>query len=155
MLIFSGDLAEKEYEKHLQEVREMITAASGEITNEDPWSKRQLAYPLKKQTTAYYIILHVRLPGAEIVELSTTIKLHPPVLRHLIIAVPDDRDPVAYKAAILPRNEDEEEAAPEKAAPAPRKEEAKSAPKETVASEEEPSEKKLEEILDNPDIDVG
>lgn len=166
MVILSGDLPDGDYEKTLAEIRKIIQEGSKAITHEDIWGRKDLAYRLKRQARGYYAIFHFSAGAENIKELRSNIKLHPTVLRHLLIAIPESYVPGRYNEIVLR----EEKSAAEKAAIQRKSDgkklilEKKALPeKEGVApalagkQEEEQLkkvEKKLEQILENPDIDI-
>ena len=173
MLILAGDLTEPDYEKALAEVKKFVQESSKAITHEDLWGRRDLSYKLKRQSRGYYAVFHFSADASAISELRGNIKLHPAVLRHLIISVPPDYIPGRYNDILLREEKlPEEKTAQSERKPrlAPRGPEdrrvpgaplyaAAAAEKPHVAGKQEEEqlkkvEKKLEQILENPDIDI-
>jgi len=56
-IVWSTSLSEKELEKELKLVQETISAEKGTYLKTDSWGRRQLAYPIKKQTEGVYFFL--------------------------------------------------------------------------------------------------
>lgn len=167
MVIISGDLTEGEFEKELGEIRKLLKESSGGIFNEESWGKKDLAFKIKKQAYGYYVIFNFDAPPQNIAELRQTIKLNPMVLRHLLITVPEDFKPGAYKEMVLPEDMARTEARNKKNAsmrPPMREQVRRPEPAPILAakmmSDENDQEKlanvekKLEKILENPDIDI-
>lgn len=168
MLIFSGEIPEADFEKELTDVRKLLQENTKGISYEDNWGRRDFAYRMKKQPRGYYVVFNFNAAPEQILELRSNIKLNQKVLRHMMLLLPDDYEPGRYKEEIL---EAEKFASEEKnkkrtlrpptiLAPQPRATvEEKPSPKPILAGKEEEEklktvEKKLEEILDNPDIEI-
>lgn len=156
MVIVSGELTEKEFEKELAEVRGMVTEAASTIDYEESWGKRDLAFKIKRQSRGYYVIFDFHAEPKQIKELSQNVKLQPMVLRLLLTQLPEDYTPGAYKTAMVNRRKvEEDEAAHEKHVKATAVHEVVR----PVAKVEEPMEmapkkprKSVDDIVENPDI---
>lgn len=165
MLIVSGELPEVQFEKELSELRKLLQENTKGISQEDLWGKRDMAYRVKKQWRGYYVVFNFTAAPDVIAELRANIKLNPVVLRHLLISLPEDYDASKYKDFMLPEEKPAQESRRRSvplrsASPVSRPVVSeKSAEKPTVAGKEEEEqlktvEKKLEKILENPDIDI-
>lgn len=182
MVIFSGEMPEADFEKESGEFRRSLQESTKGISHEEAWGRKKLAYRIKKQAYGYYVIFNFASAPSAISELRTNVKLNPCVLRHLLITVPEDYVPGRYKDEVLPEAKPEEEMRrarkmakmleakpavssrlPEAAAekePVTQEAAAETAPKPTLSGKAEEDaqlkrvEKKLEEILENPDIDI-
>lgn len=164
MAIISGEMTESEFEKHLGELRRMLQEGTAGITYEDLWGKRDMTYRIKKQWRGFYVVFNFNASPSSITEVRTSFKLNPVVLRHLLITVPEDYEPGRYKDQML-REESVEQVLPKRSfeakkivveeAPAATKADKPTLP--TKKEEEEQLktvEKRLEKILENPDIDI-
>lgn len=163
MLIVSGELPEAQFEKELSELRKLLQENTKGISSEDLWGKRDMAYRVKKQSRGYYVVFDFTAAPDAIAELRGNIKLNPVVLRHLLISLPEDFDASKYKDFMLPEEKPAQESrrrsTPLRSVPPRPAVAEKSAEKPTVAGKEEEEqlktvEKKLEKILENPDIDI-
>ncbi|MEK7523871.1 MAG: 30S ribosomal protein S6 [Patescibacteria group bacterium] len=165
MLIFSGELIEAGFAKELDEVRKLLKESTQGISYEDLWGKRDFSFRIKKQARGYYAIFNFDAAPAAILELRSSIKLNQQVLRHLLITLPDDYQPGRYNELVLPeeKHKDDRQQKPVVGAkPVPVESAAVSkepAKKPTLAGKDEEEqlksvEKKLEQILENPDIDI-
>ncbi len=94
---------EIDLEKPLQKVRDIITGNGGEITAEDSWGKRKLAYRINNQDFAVYVFMEANLPAEGVKKIDSTLNITDEVLRHLIVSV----DPKA-KAALAESKENTE-----------------------------------------------
>ncbi len=91
VFILAPTLTEEEVE---QQVASYVTAAEAvgaQVVSVDQWGKRQLAYPIKKHTEGYYVILTIEEPSADAVaELERRFKVSDLVIRFLSIRVDED-----------------------------------------------------------------
>lgn len=55
--IWSTSLTEAELEKELDKVRKIIESTDGTVRGTDAWGRRQLAYPIRKQTEGVYVFI--------------------------------------------------------------------------------------------------
>lgn len=107
---------EIDLEKPLTKVRKIIADNQGEITKEENWGKRKLAYRIGKEDFAMYVYMEVALPGETVKKLQSTFNITDEVLRYLLTAV--DPKAIAAKAEAEEREakaEAKEEAAKEEA----------------------------------------
>lgn len=161
MVIFSGELAEKDFERELDEMRKVLQESTGGITYEANWGKRNLAFRIKRQQRGYYAVFNFPTAAESIAELQTTIKLNPQVLRHMLITVPDDYEPGHHEDLVIPEEKqaDNNDKLRSSASAAGVRKEKETAPKPELSTEDQQKElknveKKLEQILENPDIDI-
>ena|SRR5690242_16639492 len=85
-VLFHPDL-EADIETPLAKVRDIITSAGGEITSEDNWGKKKLAYRIKREDFAVYVYMDVKLPADAPLKISNTLNITDEVLRYLLVTV--------------------------------------------------------------------
>jgi len=78
---------EADLETPLTKVRGIITAAGGEIINEENWGKKKLAYRIKKEDFAVYVYMDVKLPADAPLKISNILNITDEVLRYLLATV--------------------------------------------------------------------
>jgi small subunit ribosomal protein S6 len=78
---------ETDLEKPLTKVRDIIKNAGGEITSEDNWGKKKLAYRINKEDFAVYVYFDVKLPADAPLKISNTLNITDEVLRYLLVTV--------------------------------------------------------------------
>lgn len=78
---------ETDIDATLTKVRDIITSAGGEITSEDNWGKKKLAYKINKEDFAVYIYMDVKLPAEAPLKISNTLNITDEVLRYLLVTV--------------------------------------------------------------------
>lgn len=176
MVIIDADIGEAAIKKQLEKLRKQIEAFDGTIHYEEMWGLRNLAYSIKKRRQGYYAILDFMALPEHLREFDRTMRLDTDILRHMLSVLPKHYEPKDYvkeaevealKEAAL---KEEKAAAKDKrmgiTRPPVKAPEAVKAPepvKATVKTEApekkkvpaqslEDIDKKLESIIDNPDI---
>lgn len=71
----------------VEKITQTITELQGQVSQVDPWGKRQLAYPIKKHTAGFYYLMHVTMPPSAVRSLERSLKLMEDVIRNLIVRV--------------------------------------------------------------------
>lgn len=69
----------------LEKHHKVLTGAGAEIVAVDHWGARQLAYPVRKQKTGYYVVAHFNAPADILREFERQLKLDEEVLRYLLV----------------------------------------------------------------------
>jgi small subunit ribosomal protein S6 len=78
---------ESNLEAPLTKVRDTIKNAGGEITREDNWGKKKLAYKINREDFAVYVYMDVKLPADALLKISNTLNITDEVLRYLLVTV--------------------------------------------------------------------
>lgn len=89
---------ETDLEKSLDKVRALVKETGGEITKEDNWGKKRLAYSINKEDFAVYVSFDVKLPAAAPLRISSQLNITDDVLRYLLVKV-DDRERARLEAS--------------------------------------------------------
>lgn len=152
MVIIDPDIGNESIEKRLSKVRELIVSQKGEITFEDIWGVRELAYNIKKKDRGHYAVLDFSMEGEGLREVETTLKLDNEVLRHMIVSLPPTYKSKSYLADL--KDEEVEVTATEKKDEAKKAAPLKSVKKEEpVAKKETVKEVKVEEVKAEKDLE--
>ncbi|RJQ29341.1 30S ribosomal protein S6 [Candidatus Parcubacteria bacterium] len=122
-------------EEAAREVQRLLAQHGGEMASEGQLRKIQLAYPVKKETEAYFGFLSARLHPASAKLLERDLETSAAVLRFLIIRLPSSR----AVSASLQR--------PRVRPPFVRREPSPEPQRRTASLSNEALEKKIEEIL--------
>ncbi len=69
----------------LDKVRSLVTTNGGEITKEDNWGKKKLAYQIRREDFAVYVCLEVKLPSSAPLKISNVLNITDEVLRYLLV----------------------------------------------------------------------
>lgn len=78
---------EADIDKPLTKVRDIVKGAGGEITSEDNWGKKKLAYSINKEDFAVYVFMDVKLPSDAPLKISNTLNITDEVLRYLLVKI--------------------------------------------------------------------
>jgi len=87
LFILDPALEDEKKEATIEAVKEII-AAEGEVGNVDVWGMRKLAYPIKKKSEGYYVVIEFQAQPTLPKELDRRLRISDNVMRHLI----DNRD---------------------------------------------------------------
>ena len=84
--IFDSTLTEDDVEGRLERFHGVATQPDGaEVEAVDHWGVRQLAYPIRRQKTGYYVVAQLRTEPSALPEFERRIKLDEDVMRHLVV----------------------------------------------------------------------
>ncbi len=146
MLVLKPDLLESAVTKKLKDFTKFLKENECNVTMEDVWGKRTLAYRIKQFEEGIYVVYNIIAPTTFISELDNHLRIDNEVIRHLLISIEND-----YKYS---KFDEEIEEAPKEEKKAPKKEISKKeeSVKEVVKEEpvEEPIEKKEESDVEIP-----
>ncbi|MBF0615023.1 MAG: 30S ribosomal protein S6 [Magnetococcales bacterium] len=85
--IVRPDLTTEQVEQVVSRVADIITSGGGTILQHELWGRRQLAYPLKKNTKGFYIFNLVEGAGPLIANLEARLMIDEDVLKFQNIRV--------------------------------------------------------------------
>ena len=103
--VFHGDRTEDELAPKLERFHGLITADGGEIEALDLWGVRQLAYPIRNHTRAFYVVAHVRAEPSALPEFERIVGLDADVLRYLVVV--NEGEPTTGLSVVAERPETE------------------------------------------------
>ena len=86
VIILSANAAEEATVAFGEKMKELISA-NGELTNVEEWSKKTLAYEIKKQKEGYYILFTFTAKPEFIAEFERILRLDEVVLKHMVIKI--------------------------------------------------------------------
>jgi len=86
-LILNPELSPAKQKALTEKINKFITNLKGEITEFSSWGKKQLAYPIKKNTTAAYFFTSITMPPNGPAKLSQFLRVEENLLRYLLVAV--------------------------------------------------------------------
>lgn len=69
----------------LEKVRELVTTNGGEVTKEENWGKKKLAYKINKEDFAVYLYMEVKLPANAPLKISNMLNISDYAMRYLIV----------------------------------------------------------------------
>lgn len=104
LYIISNEYTEEEVKPIHERVKQLIVDGGGEITFEQDWGKKRLAYTIKKFTYGYYHLFEFDLDSLSLAKVERTLRLANDILRHQIVRK-DPRKARIVKERILPVEE--------------------------------------------------
>jgi small subunit ribosomal protein S6 len=106
VLIARNELTQAQVEAVADQVASILTEAGGEVRKREYWGLRGLAYKIKKNRKAHYMLLGLDCTPAAEKEVTRQLGLHEDVLRHLTLRIETiDENP----SAILAKRGDDRE----------------------------------------------
>lgn len=117
LYLVAPSYSEEEIEPIKEKVRDVITKFEGNITYEENFGKKKLAYPVNKNHQGYYLLTEFDLDGQNLVELNKGLKLTNELLRHIVVKrslskkpiklnLSDDKPLTAPKSDVAPKVEE-------------------------------------------------
>jgi small subunit ribosomal protein S6 len=103
VFILRADLPESEMRDRVQRVGAIVGEHGGEMTLEDHWGVRKMAYEIEKQTQGDYMLLRFKTGGAAVAEIDRFLRLDDQVLRHLVVV--DEEWEERNRAALAKRRQ--------------------------------------------------
>lgn len=83
-VLFHPDL-EIDLEKPLKKLEGIITDNGGKIVKQDNWGKRKLAYSIKKQDFAVYVLSEVTIAPENASKVQSLLNITDEVIRYLMV----------------------------------------------------------------------
>ncbi len=107
--ILDPALDESAVNSKLEKFHELATAQGGEVSAVDHWGTRQLAYPINKQKSGYYVVAHFTAASEALPEFERLLKLDDEVMRYLLVL--NEGEPTSGQSVLaeVRRPADEEE----------------------------------------------
>lgn len=88
MFILDSSLEEERRTALMEMVKEVISS-DGEVTKENIWGNRKLAYPIQKKFDGYYVVVEFSANPDLPKELDRKLRIADGVMRHMIISKED------------------------------------------------------------------
>ena len=107
--IFDPVMTEDQVNEKLEKFHKQITDAGGEITAVDHWGKRQLAYPINKKTSGYYVVVQFTADATALPEVERRLKLDEELVRYLIVLSEGEPTAPMSIATREPRDDDDDD----------------------------------------------
>jgi small subunit ribosomal protein S6 len=83
--IFDATLDEDGVNKKLEKFHPLLLGKGGEVDAVDHWGPRQMAYPVNKQSTGYYVVAQIQAETEGLPEFERVLRLDTELLRYLIV----------------------------------------------------------------------
>jgi len=89
LYIVRADLDDEKVQDAVKRVNTLIERSGGAIERTNLWGKRKLAYEVKHQKEASYVLQDFQIDQTRVPELEAALKITEEVLRHLIVRKPE------------------------------------------------------------------
>lgn len=84
MYILKANLEDAQRKEVIEKLHSLLTNEGTKVTNVNEWGLRDLAYPIKKETKGYYVVIKVECEPNATKEFDRKTKINNNVLRYLI-----------------------------------------------------------------------
>jgi small subunit ribosomal protein S6 len=91
MFIVDPKAADEDITRLNETLLQVITDQGGSITKHENMGRRQLAYPIGRQTEGHYVLFEIDGSGREIAELERRMRVNDQVIRYITVRVDEDR----------------------------------------------------------------
>lgn len=99
---------ESQVDKTVDEIKKLITDNGGNVTKEDSWGKKKLAYPIRKEEFALYYSFDLELPNTAPLKISNVLNISEFALRYLLVKV-DEKERKKLEASKSKSSDTDEE----------------------------------------------
>ncbi len=99
MYIATPETSEEDITKLNDTITTLVEKEGGTVAVMEGWGRRRLAYPIKKKTEGFYVLLEIEGSGQEIAELERRFRINDAVLRYITVRVDEDRKAADKKQA--------------------------------------------------------
>ena len=87
VLVFRQDLTEPQVKEKADKYAEIIKELGGEVKSTEFWGLKNLAYVIRKNRKAHYVMMNIELPGVAVAELERRCRIDEDVIRYLNVRV--------------------------------------------------------------------
>jgi small subunit ribosomal protein S6 len=85
--VIQPDLDEAAFNAVIERVKGWVGEAGGTVDMVDLWGRRRLAYPIRKQRDAQYVLLNISMAPSATKELERNLRFQEVLLRHMLTMV--------------------------------------------------------------------
>jgi len=85
LYIISNKYSEDELAPIVEKVKKIINDNGGNISHNEEWGKKRLAYPIKHFRHGYYNLVEFDLEGEKIAKIDIALRMASEILRHQIV----------------------------------------------------------------------
>lgn len=104
VLVFRQDLTEPQVKEKAAKYTEIVKELGGDVKSTEFWGLKNLAYVIRKNRKAHYVMLNIELLGAQVAELERRARIDEDVIRFLNVRV----DELAKQPSIMMKKNNEE-----------------------------------------------
>ncbi|ATO57556.1 30S ribosomal protein S6 [Bartonella sp. 1-1C] len=81
------DIAPQQIDELLETYKGVIEANGGKVGRIENWGLRSLAYRIRKNRKAYYVLVNIDAPASTIAELERQMRINEDILRYMTVRV--------------------------------------------------------------------
>ncbi len=107
VLVFRQDLTEPQVKEKAEKFTQIIKELGGDVKSTEFWGLKNLAYVIRKNRKAHYVMLNIELPGSQIKVLERRARIDEDVIRFLNVRV----EKLADTPSVMMKKNTEEEVA--------------------------------------------
>ena len=107
VLVFRQDLTEPQVKEKAAKFTEIIKELGGDVKSTEFWGLKNLAYIIRKNRKAHYVMMNIELDGKQITELERRSRIDEDVIRFLNVRVEE----LSKTPSIMMKKNTEEEVA--------------------------------------------
>ena len=107
VLVFRQDLTEPQVKEKADKFAQIIKDLGGDVKSTEFWGLKNLAYIIRKNRKAHYVMMNIELDGAQITELERRSRIDEDVIRFLNVRVEE----LSKTPSVMMKKNTEEEVA--------------------------------------------
>jgi small subunit ribosomal protein S6 len=92
VVVFRGDLTESQVKERAAKYAETIKELNGAVKSTEFWGLKNLAYIIRKNKRAHYVMMNIELDGANISEYERRLRIDEDAIRYLNVRVDKPAD---------------------------------------------------------------
>lgn len=104
VLVFRQDLTEAQVKERTKKFTDIIAELGGKVASTEFWGLKNLAYVIRKNKKAHYVLLNVEMPGANVAEFERRERIDEDLIRFLNVSVKE----LAKGPSIMMKKNEEE-----------------------------------------------
>ncbi len=94
VVIINAALEDDKIEEVIKKIKTTLTEGGAEITDEERWGRKRLAYPIRKAKTGYYLVTRFIAEPSFIAKLDRFYRLEENIFRSLVVLL--DKEALKY-----------------------------------------------------------
>ena len=87
VLVFRQDLTEAQVKEKASKYTDVIKELGGDVKSTEFWGLKNLAYVIRKNRKAHYVMLNIEMPGEQIAEYERRMRIDEDIIRFLNVRV--------------------------------------------------------------------
>lgn len=87
VLVFRQDLTEPQVKEKAAKYTDIVKELNGSVKSAEFWGLKNLAYIIRKNRKAHYVMFNMEMPGANVTEYERRLRIDEDVIRFLNVRV--------------------------------------------------------------------